>query len=105
LPTLTVPAGNAVGKGKSSRRAGPRCEGQPRRARVRGRVVTRCKGVGGRASRRLHLAGRPGYTINNYEFGDYIVACKRAGEGRAGTDGEFTYGELRTKVPAFRGEK
>ena len=39
------------------------------------------------------------------EFGDYIEACKRGGERGSGTDGDFTYGELRAKVPEFRGEK
>jgi len=38
------------------------------------------------------------------EFGDYIESCKRAGERGTGMDGDFTYGELRSKVPEFRGE-
>ena len=39
------------------------------------------------------------------EFGDYIEECKRRGECGSGKDGDFTYGELREKVPDFRGEK
>lgn len=39
------------------------------------------------------------------EFGDYIEDCKRSGERGSGQDGDFTYSELRTKVPEFRGEK
>jgi hypothetical protein len=39
------------------------------------------------------------------EFGDYIEECKRGGERGSGKDGDFTYGELREKVPEFRGEK
>jgi hypothetical protein len=40
-----------------------------------------------------------------HEFGDYIEDCKRRGERGSGKDGDFTYGELREKVPEFRGEK
>ena len=39
------------------------------------------------------------------EFGDYIEDCKRRGESGTGKNGDFTYGELREKVPEFRGEK
>lgn len=39
------------------------------------------------------------------EFGDYIEDCKRGGELGTGTDGDFTYEELRAKVAEFRGEK
>jgi len=39
------------------------------------------------------------------EFGDYIEDCKRAGERGSGEDRDFTYEELREKVPEFRGEK
>ena len=39
------------------------------------------------------------------EFGDYIEDCKRSGERGSGTNGDFTYEELRNKVPEFRGEK
>lgn len=39
------------------------------------------------------------------EFGDYIEDCKRNGERGSGNKGDFTYGELRGKVPEFRGEK
>ena len=39
------------------------------------------------------------------EFGDYIEECKRMGEFGSGKDGDFTYPELRAKVPEFRGEK
>ncbi len=39
------------------------------------------------------------------EFGDYIEDCKRRGEYGTGPNGDFTYGELRDKVPEFRGEK
>ena len=39
------------------------------------------------------------------EFGDYIEDCKRMGEKGSGRDGDFTYAELRDKVPEFRGEK
>lgn len=39
------------------------------------------------------------------EFGDYIEDCKRRGERGSGKDGDFTYGELRDRVPEFRGEK
>jgi hypothetical protein len=39
------------------------------------------------------------------EFGDYIENCKRRGERGSGSEGAFTYGELRTKVPEFRGER
>ncbi len=39
------------------------------------------------------------------EFGDYIEDCKRRGERGSLQDGDFTYGELRDKVPEFRGEK
>lgn len=39
------------------------------------------------------------------EFGDYVEDCKRSGEGGSGPNGDFTYGELRDKVPEFRGEK
>jgi hypothetical protein len=38
------------------------------------------------------------------EFGDYIEDCKRGGEKGSATDGDFTYAELREKVPEFRGE-
>jgi len=38
------------------------------------------------------------------EFGDYIEECKRIGEFGSGPNGDFTYGELRDKVPEFRGE-
>jgi hypothetical protein len=38
------------------------------------------------------------------EFGDYIEDCKRRGDRGSGTDGDFTYAELRDKVPEFRGE-
>lgn len=37
------------------------------------------------------------------EFGDYIEDCKRNGEQGSGEDGDFTYRELREKVPEFRG--
>jgi hypothetical protein len=39
------------------------------------------------------------------EFGDYVEECKRQGERGSGKDADFTYGELRDKVPEFRGEK
>lgn len=39
------------------------------------------------------------------EFGDYIEDCKRSGEVGSGQNGDFTYPELRDKVPEFRGEK
>ena len=39
------------------------------------------------------------------EFGDYIEECKREGVCGTGNDGDFTYAELREKVPEFRGEK
>jgi hypothetical protein len=39
------------------------------------------------------------------EFGDYIDECKRSGEFGSGPNGDFTYAELRDKVPEFRGEK
>jgi hypothetical protein len=39
------------------------------------------------------------------EFGDYIEECKRMGERGSGKNGDFTYQELRDKVPEFRGEK
>ena len=39
------------------------------------------------------------------EFGDYIEACKRKGERGSGTNGDFTYGELREKAREFRGEE
>jgi hypothetical protein len=39
------------------------------------------------------------------EFGDYIEDCKRNGEKGTGKNGDFTYQELRDKVPEFRGEK
>jgi hypothetical protein len=39
------------------------------------------------------------------EFGDYIEDCKRRGEKGSGKDGDFTYEELRDKVPEFRGER
>lgn len=38
------------------------------------------------------------------EFGDYIEECKRNGERGTADNGDFTYEELRTKVPEFRGE-
>lgn len=38
------------------------------------------------------------------EFGDYVEDCKRRGERGSGSDGDFTYGELRAKVPEFREE-
>ena len=37
------------------------------------------------------------------EFGDYIEECKRNGEKGTGDGGDFTYRELREKVPEFRG--
>ena len=37
------------------------------------------------------------------EFGDYIEDCKRSGARGSGQNGDFTYGELRDKVPEFRG--
>lgn len=39
------------------------------------------------------------------EFGDFIEGCKRNGEKGTGKDGDFTYRELRDKVPEFRGEQ
>ncbi|MGH7224066.1 MAG: hypothetical protein ACRELF_12620 [Gemmataceae bacterium] len=39
------------------------------------------------------------------EFGDYIEECKRSGEVGSGQNGDFTYAELRDRVPEFRGEK
>jgi hypothetical protein len=38
------------------------------------------------------------------EFGDYIEGCKRNGETGSGKNGDFTYQELREKVPDFRGK-
>jgi len=38
------------------------------------------------------------------EFGDYVEDCKRRGEKGSGTDGDFTYEELRTKASEFREE-
>ena len=38
------------------------------------------------------------------EFGDHIEDCKRNGERGSGPNGDFTYGELRGKVPEFRQE-
>lgn len=38
------------------------------------------------------------------EFGDYIEECKRNGERGKADNGDFTYEELRAKVPEFRGE-
>ena len=39
------------------------------------------------------------------EFGDYIEDCKRRGEEGSSKGGDFTYDELRDKVPEFRGEE
>ena len=39
------------------------------------------------------------------EFGDSIEQCKRRGEVGSGKNGDFTYNELREKVPEFRGEE
>ncbi len=39
------------------------------------------------------------------EFGDYIEECKRQGERGSGSNGDFTYAELRGKVREFRGEQ
>ena len=39
------------------------------------------------------------------EFGDYVEDCKRRGELGSGQNGDFTYGELRAKVPEFRREE
>jgi hypothetical protein len=44
-------------------------------------------------------------TDERREFGDYIEECKRKGEKGAGEGGDFTYRELRDKVPEFRGEQ
>ena len=38
------------------------------------------------------------------EFGDHVEDCKRKGEKGTGEDGDFTFRELRDKVPEFRGE-
>jgi hypothetical protein len=38
------------------------------------------------------------------EFGDYIEDCKRRREKGSGKDGDFTYSDLRDKVPEFRGD-
>ena len=38
------------------------------------------------------------------EFGDYVEECKRTGETGTGKDGDFSYRELRDKVPEFRGD-
>ena len=42
--------------------------------------------------------------LERRQFGDYIEDCKRSGERGSGQNGDFTYGELRDKVPEFRGE-
>ena len=39
------------------------------------------------------------------EFGDYVEECKRKGDHGSGIHGDFSYSELRAKVPEFRGEK
>lgn len=39
------------------------------------------------------------------EFGDYVEECKRSGEHGTGTNGDYTYAELREKAREFRGEK
>jgi hypothetical protein len=38
------------------------------------------------------------------EFGDYIEECKRSGEKGTGSNGDFTFGELREKAREFRGD-
>ena len=43
--------------------------------------------------------------VERREFGDYIEDCKRQGECGSGKNGDFTYDELREKVPEFRGER
>jgi hypothetical protein len=42
-------------------------------------------------------------SVERREFDDYIEDCKRNGEKGPGKDGDFTYQELRDKVPEFRG--
>jgi hypothetical protein len=39
------------------------------------------------------------------EFGDYVEDCKRKGDIGTGSDGDFTYAELREKAREFRGEQ
>lgn len=43
------------------------------------------------------------FGIDRAEFGDYLEACKAAGElGTANDRGDYTYAELRQKAQEFR---
>jgi hypothetical protein len=42
--------------------------------------------------------------VERREFGDYVEMLKRSGERGSGDGGDFTYQELRAKVPEFRGK-